>query len=219
MPNKTKAKVGDKHERLTVVRILDVKNSKPRTAEMLCDCGITKKFVIANVLNGHTKSCGCFLKDVSTKRFKTHGLRKHPLYGIWAGIKDRTTNTKNCSYDDYGGRGIKICKRWIQFENFFADMSESYEAHCAKHSRRETSLERRHNNRNYTQKNCKWATHHEQSRNKRNNRNITYGGETRCLVDWAKVVDIKYHTLITRIDQLGWSVQKAFNTPLRGSAN
>jgi hypothetical protein len=89
----------------------------------------------------------------------THGLRGIPEYGVWAGMWQRTTNPKSIAYENYGGRGIKVCSRWESFENFFEDMGTRPQG--------KYSIERVDNDGNYEPTNCKWADYFEQARNKR----------------------------------------------------
>lgn len=88
----------------------------------------------------------------------THGLSNHPLYPTWNGIRQRCNNPNNSHYADYGGRGIKLCKRWHKFSNFLKDMGERPEG---------MSVDRINNDGNYEPSNCQWATRIQQARNKR----------------------------------------------------
>lgn len=87
-----------------------------------------------------------------------HGMRKHPMYSTWDGMKQRCSNSNTSQYTDYGGRGIKVCDRWDNFANFLADMGERPEG---------MTLDRKDNNKGYNPENCKWSTRQEQNRNQR----------------------------------------------------
>lgn len=95
--------------------------------------------------------------------FRFHGLsnNKSPAYRSWSAMKNRCLNPKADDFDYYGGRGIKICKRWLTFQNFFDDMGER-ELHL--------TLERRNVNGNYEKKNCYWATRLQQRHNRRDSK-------------------------------------------------
>ena len=120
-------------------------------------------------------------------------------YKSWQSMKARCLNKNNPKYKIYGGRGITICKRWLDsFEKFYADMG--------KRSKGKT-LDRRNNNGNYCPENCRWASVKEQGRNKRNNVVMTYKGKTLCLVEWAEIIKINPITLRNRLYK-GWGVEK-----------
>ena len=73
-------------------------------------------------------------------------------------MKTRCNNPKHRRYSDYGGRGIKVCERWMDFNNFLADMGERPEG---------LTLDRIDPNGNYEPGNCRWATDSVQQTNKR----------------------------------------------------
>jgi hypothetical protein len=104
------------------------------------------------------------LKKETKSNFK-HGKRGTKEYNAWQAMKQRCTGRAKRNYHRYGGRGIKVCKRWFNsFENFYKDMGPKP---SPKHS-----LDRINNNGNYTPKNCRWASFTEQAFNRRNNVSI-----------------------------------------------
>ena len=189
-------KKGDKYGRLTAIRF-DHKRRSHQCWLFRCDCGNKKVIEVAKVKSGHTKSCGCLQQEKMT----THGMTYSKEYNSWVGMKQRCLNKNHSSYKDYGGRGITICKRWLKFENFFADMGEKPEG---------TSIDRIDNNGNYEPSNCKWATQKQQNNNMRRNHLLTYKNRTMTMSQWAKEMGINYKTLKTRIWR-GWSAEKALN--------
>ena len=151
----------------------------------LCDCG--RRSVVAghHLKSGSTKSCGCRQRAVLGESTTRHGLRSHPLYRTWRGMRGRCNNPNHADYRYYGGRGIKVCERWGKFENFLADMGERPEG-C--------SLDRIDVNGNYEPSNCRWASNSEQRRNSR--RSIFIDGKN--LADLAEETGTKYGTLYNR---------------------
>lgn len=142
-----------------------------------CDCG-NEKTIVATNLVAHTRSCGCLTKESVTKRNTSHGLTKIPEYYIWVTMKMRCYNPKSEAFKNYGGRGIKICKRWYNsFVLFYKDMG--------KRPSNKYSIERKNVNGDYKPSNCKWATMKEQGANKTNSVYIIHNGEKKILQDWA----------------------------------
>lgn len=141
--------------------------------ECLCDCGNIIWASVANLNSGTQKSCGCLRRERwANGNRRTHGLAGTPIYTVWSGMKRRCMNSKNQDYADYGGRGIKVCDRWMNsFEAFYEDMADKYEPGL--------TLDRIDVNGNYDPLNCQWSTHLEQGNNKRNTRKI----ET----EWGKI--------------------------------
>lgn len=126
----------------------------------LCDCGNNIVVRGSSLKNGHTKSCSCLRIERNKEQKTKHGRYGSKEYITWSNMKKRCMNSKSPNYKDYGGRGIKICKRWEEFENFYVDMGDRPEG---------KSIDRIDNDGNYTPKNCKWSTHTEQMNNRRNN--------------------------------------------------
>lgn len=88
-----------------------------------------------------------------------HGQSRTPLYFAWVAMRQRCLNPRHKQWKDWGGRGIRICKRWDKFENFAADMGP--------HPGKGWSLDRINNDKGYSKFNCRWATRAQQTRNRR----------------------------------------------------
>jgi hypothetical protein len=120
-------------------------------------------------------------------------------------MRTRCSNENSLSYAHYGGRGISVCERWDLFENFYEDMGESPEG---------MSLDRRENDGDYSPENCRWATPEEQARNKRDNRTLTFRGETKCVVEWAEETGIPGYTIWARLNA-GWPARRILTEKVR----
>lgn len=116
---------------------------------------------------------------------------------------NRCRNKKVAKYARYGGRGITVCERWHSFENFLADMGEP---------NHDESIDRIDNDGNYEPGNCRWATNMEQSKNRRDNRYITYNGTTKTLADWSRALGGCEELVSIRLGN-GWSEDRAVSTP------
>lgn len=142
---------------------------------------------------------------IGNKNRLTHGLTKSPEYWIWRSMKARCFNPKTHSYKSYGGRGITVCKKWVNsFENFYKDIgprpNSTYQ------------IDRINNNGNYSPKNCRWVTASENSSNRRTSKMITFNGKTLSATEWAKRIGMNRGGITKRL-QKGWPLKKALTTP------
>lgn len=195
--------VGQRFGRLIVIERapqLSVGNVRWRC---LCDCGGETVTQAGSLISGRTLSCGCVKAELALIANTTHGKSQSATYRSWAKMKARCTNPKAKEFVNYGGRGIQLCDRWYEFENFLADMGERPEG---------KTLDRIDNEGNYEPSNCRWATWAQQSMNKRNTRNFTLDGETLHLNEWAARWGLPRATLIHRLER-GWSFERALKTP------
>lgn len=171
-----------------------------------CDCGNIVVIRSSSLVENKTKSCGCYNIERFIERTMTHGKYGLSEYNSWSGMKDRCYNKNNLHYQRYGGRGIRVCKKWkYSFENFYNDMgpkpSKLY------------SLDRINNNKGYSKENCRWATKLEQVKNRNSVRLITFNGLTLNLKDWSrKITYNKNSNLIYGRIYNGWSDIKAVST-------
>lgn len=124
-----------------------------------CDCGSEKVIRVMLLKKGITTSCGCLSRELTSQIKRTHGFSSHPSYGTWRSMIVRCTDSTSKEYKNYGGRGISICDRWQDVNNFIADMG-------ARPSKQH-SLDRIDVNGNYEPENCKWSTAPEQMKNRR----------------------------------------------------
>ena len=172
----------------------------------ICQCSCDEKTIIivkgSQLKNGHTKSCGCFNKMVISKLNKTHGMTKTSIYSIYRNMINRCYNKKVKCYKNYGGRGIKMCDRWLEsFEYFYEDMGpRPSDSH---------SIDRIDNDGDYSKENCRWTTREEQNNNTSRNIYLTYNNVTKTISQWAKELNISSSTIKYRINK-GWPVETIF---------
>lgn len=179
---KLKNITGQRFGRLIAVEYIGRKN---RESQWLCkcDCGNFAICGLQNLQHPRMHSCGCWLQEGNM--FRKHSGCFTLTYSSWASLKARCLTPSDRHYSDYGGRGIKVCDRWLGehgFENFLADMGERP---TLKHS-----IDRIDVNGNYEPSNCRWATSVVQANNKRNNIIIEHNGETHSLCDWCRMFGV-----------------------------
>lgn len=165
-----------------------------------CDCG-RETWVRTNALlsGGSTK---CFFCDRGT-----HGksLDKNSSYRIWANMLSRCRDRGNSGYYLYGARGIKVCKRWLRFENFYSDMGER--------PSREHSIDRIDSYGDYELRNCRWATAKEQAVNRRTTKlsydkaariRVLFGTGKFTVTTIARRYGVSSHAVARVIDNSRW---------------
>jgi hypothetical protein len=123
-------------------------------------------------------------------------------------MKRRCFAVDDKSYKNYGGRGVTVCTRWLQFENFLADMGVPQFG---------LQLDRIDNDGDYEPENCRWTTRKQNMRNTRANRLLTIGAETKCLTAWAEQYGISFCTVCDRLRR-GWTVEEAITAQVSASS-
>lgn len=168
----------------------------------ICTCGSTKYVRTSDLKRGHVKSCGCKFNGKSVKH--THGNR---VYNIWFNMIRRCTMPSDKSFKNYGERGIRVCDEWLNdFMSFYNwAMNNGY--------RDDLTIDRINNNGNYEPSNCRWVTMKEQHRNYSQNKNYTIDNETKCLTEWCEIYNIKYTTVLRRLEH-GLSIYDALTKPV-----
>lgn len=136
---------------------------------------------------------------VTTHGHTVHG-RLSRTYRSWANMKSRCLSPVNKRFHDYGERGIRVCERWLDFQNFLSDMGPCPEG---------LTLERIDNDGNYEPGNCRWVTRYEQDRNKRTNVFLEHDGERRTLTDWARLLNTSHTRLAYYLRVRNMSVSNA----------
>lgn len=159
----------------------------------VCDCGNMTIVTSNNLRRNHTTSCGCFNDEKFRASTRTHGLRNHPLYMCWIGMRNRCYYKKHNRYQNYGGKGIEVCDEWVDnFKAFYIwGMKNGW--------KRGLSIDRKENDKHYCPENCKFSTIPEQNRNRTTNIHITVNGITRVMKDWATIYGISQTTIKKRI--------------------
>lgn len=192
--------IGQVFGRLTVIG--EAERSKHNHIQWYCECSCGKVTIVttACLKTGNTISCGCYGDECRLVNARTHGMRRTKVYVTWCQMIARCLDQNSISYKNYGGRGISICDRWRQFNNFFADMGDR--------PFKNAQIDRIDNEGNYEPGNCKWSTPAENALNRRSTRYITYNGETLAIAQWTKRFGIARSTLQNRLNR-GWSVEKA----------
>lgn len=188
---------GKRFGRLTVVS----KQGKMWVCD--CDCGTKGKLNQAySLMSGAVVSCGCYLKEKSTK----HGKSTERLFHIWRGIIERCYNPQTERYSYYGGRNITVIDEWRGNPDGFLTF---YNWAINNGYKKDLTIDRINNDGNYEPNNCKWSTNIEQANNRRTNSYITFKQTTKTLADWCRDLNISYKTTWNRIKR-GWSIEEAF---------
>lgn len=199
---------GQKFGRLTVLRQDYNKNSNNYWL-CKCDCGNIKSIRTEHLKDGSTVSCGCYSREITSKRSITHNKTKTRLYRIWISMKCRCYDEKHETYKNYGGRGIKICDEWLSdFMNFYNwAMENGYDENAPRNI---CTIDRIDVNGNYEPDNCRFVDMKVQQNNRRNNHYITYNGETHTMKQWAEILNISTEAIRNRLKKYDYNIEKVF---------
>jgi hypothetical protein len=152
-----------------------------------CECGTERAVTGKSLVWRQSLSCGCLRDELASRKSATHRQSKTIFYRIWKGMHNRC-NDKTLPY--YGGKGIKVCERWADFENFRIDMFDSWKLGL--------SIERKDNDKGYSPENCCWIPRCDQAKNKGNNTWLDTPWGRMILADAARKMKVSATTLIRR---------------------
>lgn len=199
--------LGETFTRLTVKEEAGVSKHGKVLWLCICECGNKVTVPTGALRSGNTNSCGCLNREINRNRHLKHGESFTKFYKHWLNMVNRCTNPSTVNYKYYGGEGIKVCERWLDYDNFKEDMYESFEEHSK--SNKHTSLERLDHKGNYCPENCTWATMKEQGYNRRNTTYLTFNGEKKTIEEWSKITGIKKDTIRSRVFKYHWTAERA----------
>ncbi len=204
---------GKKFGYLTALQYTGKKTKSGHNAIWLCicDCGNFTEMSSGNLQTPGVHSCGCYAKERMAKLNYKHGGKKERLYMVWLSMKRRCYDKTFTDYENYGGRGITVCDEFQDYAKFREwAMANGYDKYAKKQM---CTIDRIDVNGNYTPENCRWASAKVQQNNRRNNRIITYKGETHTLAEWNRIKDFPTDTIGKRLSN-GWTLDRAIETPL-----
>jgi hypothetical protein len=147
------------------------------------------------------------LKVKARKPCVLHGMSRTITYRSWVSMWQRCTDPNIGTYHLYGGRGIRVCDRWRDINNFIADMGHR--------PSRDYSIERADSNKDYTPGNCRWATIVDQNNNTSRNVFVEYRGRRLTIAQWSREIRIPHDTLWRRFKSGKWTVEQIMTMPLR----
>lgn len=174
-----------------------------------CKCGKTKEMFVRNIIRGLSTNCGCVANEKIKKRMSSHGESKTKLYGVWLAMRNRCYLKTSKSYNDYGGRGIRVTERWQKSYEAFRDWS-------IKNGYKEgLQIDRTNNNGNYEPENCKWVTRLVNANNTRRNVFITIDDITHTESEWGRIANIKGSLIRERVSR-GWQGKLLLIKPVLG---
>lgn len=197
--------VGQRFGRLIVIGRAPSRNAGMQ--KCVCDCGSTVTVSTGGLRSGGIVSCGCRRREHWDSFSRKHGQTHTPTHRSWLAMISRCTTRGTPGWKRYGGRGIRVCKRWTGkrgFENFLADMGPRPAG---------LTLDRKRVNGNYTPTNCRWATKFQQANNTSRNRTLTWNGRTMTIAEWSLETGIDRCTIVARLS-IWKNVQRALTEPV-----
>jgi hypothetical protein len=175
--------IGKRFGRLTIIKMLEDGDTNHCKFLCSCDCGGVTVASLANLKRGHTKSCGCLQKEMTSKANMRHGDANTSLWRRYKHMQWRCSNPNSPDYKNYGGRGIKVSREWDTYEKFKAwALLNGY--------RDDLTIDRIDVNGDYEPSNCRWITLEQQQSNRRDSVFIMFNGEQKTVSQWARIIGV-----------------------------
>lgn len=201
-------KNGEKYGCYTIIENLGTRKKDGHVYyKVKCDCG-NEQILRSSIIRNGIQICCPICSKKKSNTYK-HGMSNTRIFNIWQDMFQRCYNSNCKAYKNYGARGIIICDEWknnfISFYNW--SIKNGYDDTL--------TIDRIDVNGNYEPLNCRWADKYMQANNTRTNRHIKYNGEIHTMAEWSKILNIESYNLENRLNKYGWSIEKAFSTPVR----
>lgn len=195
---------------LTVIEPIYDQDSRRWKWRCKCDCG-NETLSSANNLKSGVTSCGCLRRKKSHDRLYVHGKSHSRLFPIWQSMMQRCDNPRCHAYDNYGGRGIRVCDAWEDDFEAFEEWAyaNGYDDNAP---RGKCTIDRIDVNGDYEPNNCRWVSMAKQANNKRCSVYIEFNGERKTIGEWAKETGLTHSMIKGRLNR-GWSIERALTTP------
>lgn len=180
-----------------------------------CDCGTEKLVGIDCLKRGNTTSCGCYNRERVRQVVSKGNHSKTRLYDVWTNMKQRCQNPHHPAYNSYGGRGIKVCDKWQEFQPFYEWAIRTGYTTGGKNQ----SIDRIDVNGNYEPSNCRWATYKEQQNNRTDNKRFNVFGVQMSYEQMSDVSGLHIGALRSRIDIQKMTPEEAVCTKPKNNRN
>ena len=208
---KNKIILGKRYNRLIPIEKINKKDKRGWNEiwyRCKCDCGNEKIIRGNKIASGHTRSCGCYKKEQTSKSTKKiNGLSTSRIYRIYKTMISRCYNKNSTKYYAYGARGINVCEEWKN------DFLKFYDWAMKNGYKESLTIDRIDVNGDYCIENCRWIKMEEQASNKRNTIKIKYKNYDKTIKEWSNLVHIKPNTIKFRFKK-GWDIEDVLFKPL-----
>lgn len=208
--------IGETHGIYTIIDMLDEKDKYGHWIYVAqCnECGYKKQSHYGEISGIKSKTVKCrHLKASGDYIVYGHTWQNKRIGRIFNKMFRRCYNPDDKDYRWYGAKGIKICNKWLENPKLFEEWS-------FKNGYNDTlTIDRINECKDYSPDNCRFITYIENQNNKRTNTYIEFNNEINTITNWAKKLNINPRTLVTRLDTLNWSVEKALTTPVNKRVN